>query len=195
MVQAPSNAVSFSGTIKWGSRSIKGIPLAKAASLLGVFHLCWSFHRLYFHSRLIHLFSSLIQSAIHLVVWFFTAAFGVFSCSLRDLPAVSGGNFILWPGIEPGPLNWEHLGRGSGEVKWKGLQSGKTSPREWPSFGSGSVNLFSFTGGQGQIFSLRTEQRHFSLPTGEGQSPLKQTLRYDHDNKSKEKQVKETVPT
>ena len=28
---------------------------------------------------------------------------------------------------------------GSGEVKWKGLQSCKTSPREWPDFGRGML--------------------------------------------------------
>ena len=43
--------------------------------------------------------------------------------------------------------------------------------REGPAFGSG-VNvcsfLQSFTGGQGQIISLRAEQRHFSLQSGGG---------------------------
>ena len=38
-------------------------------------------------------------------------------------------------------------GRGSGEVKWKGLQSCKTSPREWSAFGRGvlisSIHRFS----------------------------------------------------
>ena len=44
------------------------------------------------------------------------------------------------------------------------------------------------TGGQG------SEQRHFNNQA-EGQDSLMQALLYDYNNKSNEKQVKETVPT
>ena len=38
------------------------------------------------------------------------------------------------------------------------------------------------------------EQRHFNSE-GEGQDSLRQAILYDYNNKSSEKQVKETVPT
>ena len=44
------------------------------------------------------------------------------------------------------------------------------------------------TGGQG------SEQRHFNSPI-EGQESLRPAILYDYNNKSNEKQVKETVPT
>ena len=44
------------------------------------------------------------------------------------------------------------------------------------------------TGGQG------SEQRHFNSPI-EGQDSLRPAILYDYNNKSNEKQVKETVPT
>ena len=61
-------------------------------------------------------------------------------------------------------------GTGLGQVNEKVFSLAKLL-REGPAFGSG-VNvcsfLQSFTGGQGQIISLRAEQRHFSLQSGGG---------------------------
>ena len=46
-----------------------------------------------------------------------------------------------------------------------------------------------FTGGQG------TEKGTLVYSQPEGQGSLRQAIMYDHNNKSNEKQVKETVPT
>ena len=52
------------------------------------------------------------------------------------------------------------------------------------------------TGRQGQIISLWTKQRHFSLTVRQrGQSPLRQASMYDYSNNSNKNQVKERVPT
>ena len=41
---------------------------------------------------------------------------------------------------------------------------------------------------------LGSEQKHFSLPVRKGQDSLRQALLCDYNNKSNEKQVKETIP-
>ena len=61
-------------------------------------------------------------------------------------------------------------------------------------FKSRDITLL-FTGGQGQIIFPGAEQRHFSLQSSRGAESSRQASKYDYDNKSNEKQVKETVPT
>ena len=49
-----------------------------------------------------------------------------------------------------------------------------------------------FADGQGQTISPSAEQRHFSLQSSRGAGYSRQAIKYDY-NKSKEKQVKQTV--
>ena len=85
--------------------------------------------------------------------------------------------------------------RRKGESKVKEAISLAKHPWKWPACENSvliSSFLQPFTGGQSQIIFLWAEQRHFNN-WAEGQGPLRQAIKYNYNNKSNEKQVKETV--
>ena len=88
-----------------------------------------------------------------------------------------------------------YKGKRQKERKWqwgskvKGSSVLQNISKEVASLWKRCVNLF--TGGQSQILCLWAEQRQFSLWSGRAQGPLRQAIRYDCNNKSNEKQVKE----
>ena len=86
--------------------------------------------------------------------------------------------------------NWsqraEQRGRGSEEVKKKGLQSWATAPGRF-SLWKGCADLFHST-----LFELNKGILLYCQ--AEGQDPFRQAIMHDSNNKSNKKQVKDTVP-